>query len=625
MQLKKCVRLLIAAIAIAVGGAAVAEEAPFGRRADVVVHVDSANQMTVTYAEDIVLKTTASVQMFGQLRLFNNDHFWDLEIAEAYTLKADGRKISVDPVKILQSALPNANEAAFFMADVKISTIVYPEVAVGDSIHYRAIYHPKGHVLGDADNWTFTTPLSARYDGYSITLDAPAGSAARGEARGFNATHDEKDGRIITHWILPPQTYRADERGALSAFDHDPSVVVTSYPDWNAIGEAYFKGVEAAGAVTPEVKQLAETITAGITDRRAQAQAIFDWTRKNIRYMAIFVGQGGFVPHSAASVIANRYGDCKDHTTLMRALLAAKGIDADILFVTLANSYRRTEVPSTGWQNHVIVYVPEFDIYADPTDPVARFGETPVSVSGKPALRMGAHGTSLVDIPRLAADEQTLAITTDVTLRPDGTTFGTNQVSGTGRPAYMLRWQAQSARQTGAETAVKNALLSQNWRGTGSLDLPEDADASPFVIKSSFDQENNFLKEDVNINSVPTGPRFIGLQLPLANAYLSQKHTLPTTCFSETVSETIDFHVPDGLSITNIPKGLTIDKPSLRYRSSYTMDGSTLQIRRAYSINLPGPVCNADVIGAARTEIQTAYRDLSYHPQFAKKDGVTAQ
>ena len=49
---------------------------------------------------------------------------------------------------------------------------------------------------------------------------------------------------------------------------------------------------------------LADDITKSIADRRAQARAIHDWVSKNVRYFAIFLGQGGYVPHSAASVIA---------------------------------------------------------------------------------------------------------------------------------------------------------------------------------------------------------------------------------------------------------------------------------------------------------------------------------
>ncbi|WP_163602946.1 transglutaminase domain-containing protein, partial [Klebsiella pneumoniae] len=63
----------------------------------------------------------------------------------------------------------------------------------------------------------------------------------------------------------------------------------------------------------PEVRRQADLITSGITDRREQARAIFDWVSRNIRYFGIFLGNGGYIPRSAATVLVDKYGDCKDH------------------------------------------------------------------------------------------------------------------------------------------------------------------------------------------------------------------------------------------------------------------------------------------------------------------------
>ena len=43
---------------------------------------------------------------------------------------------------------------------------------------------------------------------------------------------------------------------------------------------------------TAEVDKLAEEITRGITDRRQQAAAIYDWVAKNIRYFLVILGPG---------------------------------------------------------------------------------------------------------------------------------------------------------------------------------------------------------------------------------------------------------------------------------------------------------------------------------------------
>lgn len=602
-----------------------ADEAPFTRHLDIQIHVDPDMRMDLTEEEAITVRTASSVQAFGQITLSVNEHFTDLEISEAYTRKADGRIIPVAPEKILVSAQPNANQTLMFLADVKLRTIVYPDVAVGDTVHYVAKFHGKTHALGAGESRLFVAPASWRFETYNVTLDAPSGDPARGEAQGFTETSEVKDGRTITRWTLTPQPYEQDDRLAVVPFDRSPYVAISTYRDWDAIGRAYFRGADKAATATPSIQTLADQITAGIADKREQAKAIFDWTRKNIRYMAIFLGQGGFVPHNAESVIADRYGDCKDHTTLMRALLAAKGIDADFVLVNLGNTFRRTKIPSTAWQNHVILYLPAYYLFVDPTDPAARFGDLPASVAGKPAIRIDAKSTDIIELPAIAADENHLDVTADVTLRSDGTAFGHNEVTGSGRAAYQLRWAARTAAQVGLEAAAKNALQSQNWHGTGKLEIAADdaSDTAP-VIKANFDLQDNFLKEDININVVPTGPRYVSFGPSSGEAYLKQKRTQPTPCQPESVTEKIDFHLPADVAITNVPKPVAIDDPHLTYRAAYTLDGATLHVERSYRFERIGPVCTRADFEAMKPVLDRAVRDLSYRPQFAKREDATA-
>ena len=75
------------------------------------------------------------------------------------------------------------------------------------------------------------------------------------------------------------------------------------------------------------------------------------------------------MPNDPETVLARRYGDCKDAATLLMALLAAKAIEGEAALVNTAPAYGLNEVPTVGTFNHVIVYLPQLDLYADPTVP----------------------------------------------------------------------------------------------------------------------------------------------------------------------------------------------------------------------------------------------------------------
>ena len=79
-------------------------------------------------------------------------------------------------------------------------------------------------------------------------------------------------------------------------------------------------------------------------------------------------------------------GDCKDHTTLLQALLAVKGIASTPVLINSGDAYTLPEVPAVDIFNHVINYVPSLDLYADSTARYTSFGLLPFDDSGKPVI-----------------------------------------------------------------------------------------------------------------------------------------------------------------------------------------------------------------------------------------------
>src|SRR5581483_11937804 len=140
-------------------------------------------------------------------------------------------------------------------------------------------------------------------------------------------------------------------------------------------------------------------------DRRKQAEAIDNWIKRNIRYVAIEIGVGGIIQHYASAILKNRYGDCKDHATLMASLLAAKGIDSDLVLIRVGNSFALPEAALTGAFNHMMLYIPEFQLYVDPTAHPAGFGVLMPAAYDQPVVRMSGKGVWLARTPSMRAND----------------------------------------------------------------------------------------------------------------------------------------------------------------------------------------------------------------------------
>jgi hypothetical protein len=79
--------------------------------------------------------------------------------------------------------------------------------------------------------------------------------------------------------------------------------------------------------------------------------------------------------------------------------------------------------------DHAIVYVPQIDVYLDPTSSLMSFGALPVPLYGKPVLNIGRGVVS--SIPVEGPEDFLLRTETEYALQPDGTRKAKSILSGT--------------------------------------------------------------------------------------------------------------------------------------------------------------------------------------------------
>ena len=405
--------------------AAAQDSEPFRRRFsyEYVIHHRELSDVTARIETDVI--SPSMVQTLGQHRLSVNNHFYDLEIVEAATIKTDGRRVDVPRDKIVELSGAESSTNILFQADVKTHVIPFPELAAGDRTILTTRLRQKRPTVAGGFSRVLALSPAQRAEEINVTVDAPRDLKLHVTERAVQHTREERGERTLLKWSVPRQSYAADEAGSVALVDWAPMLAFSTYESWDVIGRETFRLADPKSQPTEAVDKLAEEITRGITDRRQQAAAIYDWVAKNIRYFLVILGQGGWEPHDTASILSNRYGDCKDHTTLMRALLRAKGIEFEFVLINQQRVYKAYEVPVLGF-DHMIIYLPEFDLYADPTVAVGSFDTLPGSLADKPVLRVGSKATTVARTPAPKAEQYTAHLTSEATVQADGTIVGRN-------------------------------------------------------------------------------------------------------------------------------------------------------------------------------------------------------
>ena len=251
----------------------------------------------------------------------------------------------------------------------------------------------------------------------------------------------DRDGRARWQWKTRVTQTIPLEFGATNIGDYSPRLVVSSFPDFETLGAAYWAEAGKKATVTPAIQQLADEITKDINEPHKQVRAVYEWVNKNIRYVAIMIGRGVFVPHDVSTILENRYGDCKDYVTILQSLLAAKGIESMPVLVRADDSFWFPKIPTLIFFNHVILYLPSLDVYVDATNPSTAFGLLPQTEMGKSAVLAGRK-TGKVLIPEGKPDgnqmqsDVNLSVLTDGGMKATASTFFKGRIEMLFRPLF---------------------------------------------------------------------------------------------------------------------------------------------------------------------------------------------
>jgi transglutaminase-like putative cysteine protease len=516
-----------------------------------------------------------------------------VEVLGAYTLKPDGRRLKVDPESIQTEPVPGAPDLSLY-DDQRQKVILFPSVGAGDVFVSTVKYIDQPYFPGFfTRNFVFNRTVA--YDDVRVTVTAPAAMALLTETHGMAFTKRRAGDKIVYQWQYANPDPLPEKIQALDDHDVAPRFAISSFRSYAELARRYAQLTDKQAVVTPAIRALAGKITAGVSDKRKQAELIYDWVSRHIRYVALELGQAALVAHPADLVLSNGFGDCKDHAILFSALLRAKGIASATALINLGKAYSLSEVPTLGSLNHAITWLPDFALYADTTAGVAPFGVLPFGEYGKPVIIADASHPAVQHTPILAPGSASLVLKTTARLHSDGRLEWQSESTATGAFSVTLREVAISISAKGPERAASDLLRKIGLFGSGAFEF-----TSPYVPSPSYS-----ISESFSLNAIPellSGESFVpafGVELgPRPGDFLLGDVTFPdfqgsepTPCFSGSQEEEVALELPPGRTLRRLPEGVTIRGKYVHYQSRWSFSGRTVTVRRVFSTQLDQPLC----------------------------------
>jgi len=519
-----------------------------------------------------------------------------LKVTDAYTQKPDGRRIPVNPAAIRDQDSSSDTDDGF--NDRREVVIVFQQLEVGDRTCYTATKNHHLPVFKGYYEFTAVVNPWEVVEDLQIQLDLPAGYryATRGGMAPAHAVTSLGNGRT-RYAFAHRQTQKLDkEPNANLPSDYAPSLWVSNYHSWSILASVYRTDLKDKTRLTPVLQKQAEQLTRGLTDPRAKAIAIFRWVQQNIRYVSILLGRGGVVPHTASEVLEHRYGDCKDHSMIMEALLQAVGIESTPVLISTDDKYEVPPLTVATAFNHMITYIPSLDIYLDATSRESMPPLLEHYAEGKWVLHVKTG--ELKQTPVSAPEQSTQD--TDITLKiqPDGSFIGTVTSKETGHIEtesrdYYRRNQANDAERTAK--AIQKYLQANGETGTGKIiAMPDPNDwNTPWIYSAEFEMDPLAPFPGPGALAIPSGLYGGVIQDHAEIRPRKEIRRFPHQCNRKTIIERHTLEFPATVRITHIPQDFNYSGESVSYASQYRQQGNTVQVTRTLKRGPATAYCTA--------------------------------
>jgi hypothetical protein len=309
---------------------------------------------------------------------YNQDS--EVEMIEARTISADGKITVLKEEDIFDITIyPHF----IFYSDQKAKLFTFPAVDDDCILEYKYRLVVKNRTL--VHSWYFQdndpvkisrfslktpTEWDINYQMYHIDIEGE-----RVNIPNVNKsihTWEARDLPALPAEVAMPPTRELSARIAISPI---------GFNKWSDVARWYHTLSASQMETDNDIKEIVTNLTADTNNDQEKLQRIFEWARDRVRYIAVSIGIGGFKPHKAGDVLLNRYGDCKDMTTLICAAAKAAGIPVhQVLISTRPNGYVDTSLVSPYQFNHVIAYAPvtgDSGLWLDATKKGCPFGQLP--------------------------------------------------------------------------------------------------------------------------------------------------------------------------------------------------------------------------------------------------------
>lgn len=346
-------------------------------------------------------------------------------------------------------------------------------------------------------------------------------------------------------------------------------ILVTTMNSWEEFSRWWRKEIEGKTEPDEAIKRKVAELIKDLSDFKEKIEAIFDYVKREIRYVSIDLGKSGYKPEPAPEVFENKYGDCKDKSTLLISMLKAAGIPSHyVLIPTQGIRNLIKDFPYPFQFDHCIVAIEKERIYhfIDPVAENYRIDYLPSSDQNRDVLIFKDQQTTFGRTPLAKPEENTFHSQQKIKIGADGSIEGEikDSVSGDTEASWRSFFIDYSP------TEIKEAFEKSIDKISPGANLVEYIHSDPlnfkerFVVTTKYYAQGYCIKAgDILLFQVP--------EIKQDCAATGKKERRYPIIFWTNYyrKDEVEFNISEDYEVYNLPEPVEVINQCFEFRSNY--------------------------------------------------------
>ncbi len=383
-----------------------------------------------------------------------------------------------------------------------------------------------------------------------------------------------EEGVVVYNWELQNQPPLIEEPALPSPDYFVPYILISSFNSWHEFCDWYNVLYNQFEKDNLGVKELASRLTRDQVGLLQRIKTLYNYVAFEIDYIALDLWIAGFIPRQFSEITTKRVGSSLDKSWLLISLLKEIGVKAEPVLICNSGLIDQEVIIPRDF-NHMLIYLPDYYIYLDPSFNSVMFTDLPYFAQGKKALHPLSYTLSEIPISLPGGNQETLK--QQVFLEEDYSAVINLKWESTGyfdmlRKILFRRYQPDQR-----ELLLKqlvNQGFSVNQVILNSIEGVDNLDKS-FSIEATLEVSDYVKEMDDRLFINP-----LRLPLRINDFFQAEKRSHPLNLYTvQLVNREVEITIPDGYRVFYLPQGVEYSSGSGSFNLTFRERGNRVLTR----------------------------------------------